>query len=1112
MVFIWMDSTYVVNHKNEPFVVVFARDSETDKVETFKFKGFKPYFYVGDEEGELLSCYGDPITKVEINSPREVNEKKRSFPPQTKFYESDVAYDMRFMIDRGIYYGFNEKGEPVDTDILYAPRICYFDIEVMIPEGGNIDAKTAEYSINVISFKDSFTGETRVLTAGMDKVAEDQISYKTEKELLEGFASLVHEYDFDVLTGWYSEIFDIPYILNRAVKVHANINKFSRLRTLKPNDYRFPGRQRIDMMDYFKKWSTPMGKMPYDLKSVAKMADYTYEDYGANIVELVENKDWLTIVTYARHDVESLYRIDDKFKLSNFYESFRKLVGCKITDVLNPTRYVEWFIMHMGVKPMPTRTVYDKVKYAGAHVVLPPIGLHENIAAVDIAAMYPFIMCAYNISPDIDKTIPKAIKLAMDKREVLRARRLAGDNDPVLATSEQALKAMTNAFYGYLGSPYSRMYSPKLAGKITSTGVEMGFAIDRLLISRGYKIYYGDSVSGDTNVDIVGKGTIPIKELFTNVDYVEGDKEYCDLNNIKTPTINEYGYTVNNNVPYIMRHKTSKSMYRVWFNDTHIDVTEDHSLIGFRTRAHDLNIQDRMFEIKPTEQLDKCSLITQKVFNDVEYDDDIPIEVYNFLGFFLGDGSFEKNSNGKVSKNVNLATGIDYDEVVSKYVVPLQNINWITNYKTHGDKGDIRVYGKICEYLQEHFLIGESKKNFDLSFAMNLPFDKKAAIIRGLFDSDGTVIGDNTIRLTNISHEFCLQVRDLLKRVGVKSYVFTENNPNSYNGVCSNTFSSHVNISSKFTFKNAVGFLIDRKHNKISGVVDNGNRHINDIISIYPTRIEKITYDDYVYDIEVEETHNFFANNILVHNTDSRFYGPLDSIEEGLKDEKAINEFLQEWAVKLDMNPIYAPSIKLEKIYDKILFKRKIGSNEAAKKNYAGHLVWKDGEPVDKLDYKGVGAKRSDNSKITKEVMLDFFNTVLLEGDVKRASRVVAARYLQVKSGQVSIHDIAVPRASRSEKDNAWKRGRINGEKLFSIRFEHGATPKLINCRFPEQEVCITDDVTDEQFRHLVGIDWDLMADKTIKKKMESFILSVGLTWEQMAGGQRSLADYMLNP
>ena len=41
-------------------------------------------------------------------------------------------------------------------------------------------------------------------------------------------------------------------------------------------------------------------------------------------------------------------------------------------------------------------------------------------------------------------------------------------------------------------------------------------------------------------------------------------------------------------------------------------------------------------------------------------------------------------------------------------------------------------------------------------------------------------------------------------------------------------------------------------------------------------KIEKINYDDYVYDLEVKGTHTFFANGILVHNTDSVFVKTTD--------------------------------------------------------------------------------------------------------------------------------------------------------------------------------------------------------------------------------------------
>ena len=59
--------------------------------------------------------------------------------------------------------------------------------------------------------------------------------------------------------------------------------------------------------------------------------------------------------------------------------------------------------------------------------------------------------------------------------------------------------------------------------------------------------------------------------------------------------------------------------------------------------------------------------------------------------------------------------------------------------------------------------------------------------------------------------------------------------------------------------------------------------------------IEEIKTPKHVYDIEVEEDHRFFANNVLVHNTDSVFVNTnLDKTKAnslGFKIVKDINNF-----------------------------------------------------------------------------------------------------------------------------------------------------------------------------------------------------------------------------
>ena len=111
-------------------IAVLYRMLRSKEVKRFGIKGFKPYFYVADETGDMLSCYGDRIRKVEVGLPTDVKKQRMRYE---KTFDADVLYDMRYVIDKGIYYGFDDELNPVDVPVM-EPRICYFDIEVAFTE------------------------------------------------------------------------------------------------------------------------------------------------------------------------------------------------------------------------------------------------------------------------------------------------------------------------------------------------------------------------------------------------------------------------------------------------------------------------------------------------------------------------------------------------------------------------------------------------------------------------------------------------------------------------------------------------------------------------------------------------------------------------------------------------------------------------------------------------------------------------------------------------------------------------------------------------------------------------------------------------------------------
>lgn len=564
--------------------------------------------------------------------------------------------------------------------------------------------------------------------------------------------------------------------------------------------------------------------------------------------------------------------------------------------------------------------------------------------------------CTYGGMGLLEKAIKCLFLMRLDAKTKMKVLKKRGKSDTeeykALNNYQQALKIVINTIYGISGSErFVHTYNKDTAADCTLIcRFNLNYMHARMA-EAGYTVLYGDSVAGDTSIDIVGKGPTNIEELFTEVHHTDGEKEYCNLEGLSTPTITDKLTHTTKNVPYVMRHKVSKKMFRVWTSKTqYVDVTEDHSLIGLRGKE--------LCEVKPTE-ID-CSLIGQKYFDNVCKNSNVPDIVHQFTGLFIGDGSFEIN-NGYKARNINISCGLDYESIEAKYFTPLIELGLIEYVKKHGDKGDYRVYGPITDYIRSMHLKDMSQKNFDISYMYGMPESSKCAMLRGLFDSDGTVMKCDSspgIRFSNIHTGLCEQMVHLLREVGVHATNFTESKTNSYNGKCSGTYSSYVNITSKLDFKEKVGFDVVRKNERLSGIKSNGARHICDIVRLNVLKVEEIKYVDYVYDIEVEDTHRFFANGILVHNTDSAYvedpYDDRDRIEAELlkieADIKSLFPFPQDTF-----------KIELEEPIEYIQwFKDRTQAGRYKKKMYL--MLLKDGE----LKAKGLTVIKRDATGLAK--------------------------------------------------------------------------------------------------------------------------------------------------
>ena len=186
-----------------------------------------------------------------------------------------------------------------------------------------------------------------------------------------------------------------------------------------------------------------------------------------------------------------------------------------------------------------------------------------------------------------------------------------------------------NSYYGYMGYPKARWYSKECAESVTAWGrhyIEM--TIREIEEKFGFKVLYADSVTSDTEIIVKRNGRVefvPIEKLFERVDYRVGEKEYCILEGVEALTLDNRGRLVWKKIPYVMRHKAKKKVYRIWIaNSWYIDVTEDHSLIV---------AEDGLKEAKPVEVEGKSLIATKDDLSGVEYIKPRTIEEIPYDGY-----------------------------------------------------------------------------------------------------------------------------------------------------------------------------------------------------------------------------------------------------------------------------------------------------------------------------------------------------------------------------------------------------------------------------------------------------------------------------------------------
>jgi DNA polymerase elongation subunit (family B) len=299
--------------------------------------------------------------------------------------------------------------------------IAIIDIEVG-SENGFPDPYKADEPITAIALT-FINGHTYVFGCGdFRNDNPDTITYikcKDEYTLCSKFIELWSRMYPDVITGWNTKFFDIPYLVNRFRKILGEdkakmLSPWNYISERKTNingrlliAYSFVGIESLDYIELYK-WYAPGGKSQesYRLDNIAQVelgeGKISYDEYE-NLHQLYR-QNYQLFIEYNIKDVALILKLEDKLKLIELALTLAYDTKCNYEDVFAQTRMWDSltysYLLGKDIIVPPKETQEKDAAFEGAYVKEPQVGLHNWVASFDLNSLYPHLMMQYNISPE----------------------------------------------------------------------------------------------------------------------------------------------------------------------------------------------------------------------------------------------------------------------------------------------------------------------------------------------------------------------------------------------------------------------------------------------------------------------------------------------------------------------------------------------------------------------------------------------------------------------------------------------------------------------------------------------------------------------------------------
>ena len=372
-------------------------------------------FFYPDAKGKYRSIYGKPLNRVSTTSGKAF-QKERKLYSHKQLYESDVNPIFRCLEE---YYLGKE-----------APTLnkCFFDIEVDFSSSkGYADPSNPFSMINSITLWCSWLNDLITLTIRPKTVSRQDAEaicnkfsntmlFNTEEDLLNNFLVIIQ--DADILSGWNSEGYDIPYTVNRVARILGKQrmrdfclwNQYPRKREYEKfgreqETFDLLGRVHLDYMELYRRY-TYHEIHSYRLDAVGEFEIGENKVPYEGTLDQLYNNDYEKFIAYNRQDTMMLKKMDDKLQFIDLANVLAHANTVLLQTTMGAVAVSDQAIINeahsQGLQVPDKKKNFDAEfdTAAGAYVAQPKVGMHDWVCSMDLNSLYPSVIRALNMGPE----------------------------------------------------------------------------------------------------------------------------------------------------------------------------------------------------------------------------------------------------------------------------------------------------------------------------------------------------------------------------------------------------------------------------------------------------------------------------------------------------------------------------------------------------------------------------------------------------------------------------------------------------------------------------------------------------------------------------------------